>query len=365
MTSATTSRAAVCREFGAPLVIEQITVADAGPGEVRVRMAATAICHSDITYADGGWGGALPAVYGHEGAGVVESVGAGVTGVQVGDHVVVTLIRSCGHCHGCTKGMPVTCDATFPLDADSPLRDSDGVALVHGMRTGAFAEVTVVHESQVVRIANDVPLDVASLLACGVITGVGAVTNTARVEVGSDVVVFGCGGVGLNSVQGAQLAGARSIIAIDLADAKLAAATTFGATHTLNARSNDVVARVFEITGGRGADYVFVTVGVKPAYDASYALLAKGGAVVLVGMPPNGVFTEIDPSTMAAYSQRILGSKMGGSRIAVDIPQLVSLHQQGRLKLDELISGRYPLDQINEAMAAVKSGDAIRNVIIF
>jgi len=359
------TRAAVCREFGVPLQIEDIELAQAGPGEVRVQMVATAICHSDITYADGGWGGTLPAVYGHEGAGIVEAVGAGVTSVAVGDHVVVTLIRSCGHCHGCTMGMPVTCDTTFPLDEQTPMHDSTGAPLVHGMRTGAFAEATVVHQSQVVRIPDELPFDIASLLACGVITGVGAVSNAARVPVGSDVVVFGCGGVGLNSVQGALLAGARTIVAIDLADSKLEAAKSFGATHTLNARTDDVVARVKAITDGRGADYVFVTVGAKPAYDASYALLAKGGAVVLVGMPPSGVMSEIDPATMAAYSQRILGSKMGASRIAIDIPNLVTLYQQGRLKLDELISGRYPLDQINEAMAAVKSGEALRNVIVF
>ena len=359
------TRAAVCRAFGEPLQIEDIELAAAGPDEVRVKMVATAICHSDITYAAGGWGGTLPAVYGHEGAGIVEAVGPGVTSVAVGDHVVVTLIRSCGHCHGCTKGMPVMCNSTFPLDEHTPMHDAAGAPLVHGMRTGAFAEATVVHHSQVVRVPHELPFDVASLLACGVITGVGAVANTARVEVGSDVVVFGCGGVGLNSVQGAQLAGARTIVAIDLADSKLVAARSFGATHTLNPRTDDVVARVHEITDGRGADYVFVTVGAKPAYDASYALLAKGGAVVLVGMPPSGVLSEIDPATMAAYSQRILGSKMGASRIAIDIPNLVTLYQQGRIKLDELISGRYPLEQINEAMESVKTGEALRNVIIF
>ncbi|MBI4883119.1 MAG: Zn-dependent alcohol dehydrogenase [Actinobacteria bacterium] len=359
------TRAAVCRRFGAPLQIEDIEVGAAGPGEVRVRMVATAICHSDITYVDGGWGGDLPAVYGHEGAGVVEQIGSEVTSVGIGDHVVVTLIRSCGHCHGCTMGVPVTCDTTFSLDKNSPIRDAQGVALVHGLRTGAFAETTVVHESQVVRVPPDLQLDVASLLACGVITGVGAVTNTARVEVGSDVVVFGCGGVGLNSVQGALLAGARSIIAIDLADSKLAAATVFGATHVVNARAADLIDQVRAITGDRGADYVFVTVGAKAAFDASYALLAKGGAVVLVGMPPSGVFSEIDPGTLAGYNQRILGSKMGGSRIAIDIPHLVTLYQQGRLKLDELISGRFPLEDINAAIASVKSGEALRNVIVF
>ena len=358
-------KAAVCREFGAPLVIEELHLADPGPGEVKVRMVATAICHSDITYAEGGWGGQLPAVYGHEGAGIVAEVGPGVHSVKVGDAVVVTLIRSCGRCHGCTIGMPVTCDATFPLDATSPLTDASGASIVHGLRTAAFAEQVVVEESQLVVVPADLGFDVASLLACGVITGFGAVTNTAGVQPGSHVVVFGCGGVGLNSVQGALLSGAQTIVAIDLAESKLQAALEFGATHTLNPVTDDVVARVRELTDGRGADYVFVTVGAKAAFDASYALLAKAGAVVLVGMPANGVMSEIDPGTMAAYSQRILGSKMGGSRISIDIPNLVNLYKQGRLKLDELISGRYALADINEAMESVKRGDALRNVIVF
>jgi Zn-dependent alcohol dehydrogenase len=346
-------------------VIEELHLADPGPGEVKVRMVATAICHSDITYAEGGWGGQLPAVYGHEGAGIVAEVGPGVHSVKVGDAVVVTLIRSCGHCHGCTMGMPVTCDATFPLDATSPLTDASGASIVHGLRTAAFAEQVVVEESQLVVVPADLGLDVASLLACGVITGFGAVTNTAGVQPGSHVVVFGCGGVGLNSVQGALLSGAPTIVAIDLAESKLQAALEFGATHTLNPITDDVVARVRELTDGRGADYVFVTVGATAAFAASYALLAKAGAVVLVGMPANGVMSEIDPGTMAAYSQRILGSKMGGSRISIDIPNLVNLYKQGRLKLDELISGRYALADINEAMESVKRGDALRNVIVF
>ncbi len=358
-------KAAVCREFGAPLVIEDVQLAPPGPGEVQVRMQATAICHSDITYAEGGWGGTLPAVYGHEGAGIVETVGAGVTNVSVGQHVVVTLIRSCGRCHGCITGKPVTCDATFPLDEHSPLTDARGHEIVHGLRCGAFAEQCVVHESQLVAVPDDIAFSVASLLACGVITGFGAVTNTAKVEPGSHVVVFGTGGVGLNAVQGAHISGARTVIAIDIADNKLEAATTFGATHVINSSTQNVVDKVRELTDGRGADYVFVTVGVKTAFDQSYALLAKSGSVVLVGMPANGVMSEIDPGTLAAYSQNILGSKMGGSRIAVDIPNLVALYQQGRVKLDELVSGTYALEQINEAMSSVKRGEALRNVIVF
>ncbi len=358
-------KAAVCRTFGEPLVIEDLHLAEAGPGEVRVKMVATAICHSDITYAEGGWGGTLPAVYGHEGAGVVAAVGSGVSSVAVGDHVVVTLIRSCGKCHGCVQGRPVTCDATFPLDATSPLTDASGATVVHGLRCAAFAEEAVVHESQLVVVPNDLPMTLASLLACGVITGFGAVTNTAKVEPGSHVVVFGCGGVGLNSVQGAQVSGARTVIAVDISDSKLDSARAFGATHVVNSMTEDVVAKVRELTDGRGADYVFVTVGAKAAFDASYQLLSKAGSVVLVGMPANGVMSEIDPGTMAAYSQNILGSKMGGARISVDIPNLIALYRQGRVKLDELISSTYPLEEINEAMASVKRGEALRNVIVF
>jgi S-(hydroxymethyl)glutathione dehydrogenase / alcohol dehydrogenase len=357
--------AAVCRAFGEPLQIEQVELAEPGPDEVRVTMAAVAICHSDITYVDGGWGGALPAIYGHEGAGVVDAVGAGVDHIAAGDHVVVTLIRSCGRCHGCLRGQPVTCEAKFALDARSPLTDASGVPIVHGLRTAAFAEQVVVHYSQLVTIPPDLALDVASLLACGVITGFGAVVNTAGVRPGSHVVVIGTGGVGLNAVQGALVCGARTITAVDLSPAKLDAAKAFGATHTIDAAHADVVSAVDEITGRRGADHVFVTVGAKAAYDQSYALLARAGSLVMVGMPATGVLSEIDPGTMAASSQRIIGSKMGSARIAIDIPFLVDLYRQGRLKLDELISGRYELSEINEAIASVKEGDALRNVIVF
>lgn len=358
-------RAAVCRAFGAPLTIEDITLADPGPDEVRVKMTAVAICHSDITLIDGGWGGGLPAVFGHEGAGIVETVGPGVSGIAVGDSVVVTLIRSCGVCHGCSIGQPVRCTTQFSLDANTPLTDAAGEKLVHGLRTAAFAEYTVVHKSQLVVVSDSLPKEAAALLACGVITGFGAVTNTAQVPSGADVVVIGAGGVGLNSVQAAKLAGARTVTAIDLVDTKLDAALTFGATHTLNSLNDDVPAGVRRITDDRGADYIFVTVGAKAAFDQPYDLLARGGALVIVGMPPSGVNTEIDPGTIAALSQRILGSKMGSARIQVDIPMLASLYDQDRLLLDELVSGTYALEQINEAISSVKAGTALRNVIVF
>jgi len=358
-------KAAVCREFSAPLVIEEVTLDPPCRGEVRVKLAACAVCHSDITFANGGWGGTLPAVYGHEASGMVAEIGEGVTDVDIGQHVVVTLIRSCGHCAQCSRGNQVACTTTWPLDRKSPLTDSDGVRLQHGMRTAAFAEEVVVERSQIVAIDDDIPLESASLLACGVITGFGAVTNTARVSPGDTVVVIGCGGVGLNSVQGAAVAGATNIIAADLSEEKLRIAIDFGATATVNVATDAVVARVADLTGGSMADYVFVTVGAKTAFDQAPALLAPFGAVVWVGMPASGVTTELDPATMASMSQRVLGSKMGSARVAVDIPALVSLYRQGRLKLDELVTHRFSLEQINEAIAEVERGETVRNVIVF
>jgi len=358
-------KAAVCREFGVPLSIEDVTLDPPGPGEVRVELAACAICHSDITFARGGWGGALPAVYGHEAAGVVAEIGDGVDRVEVGRHVVVTLIRSCGRCAQCRRGHEVACTSTWPLDHRSPLSDADGVRLHHGMRTAAFAEQVVVEQSQIVAIDDDIPLDSACLLACGVITGFGAVTNTADVGPGDIVVVIGCGGVGLNSVQGAATAGATIVIAVDLSAEKLRAAVDFGATAVVNAVSDDVKSRVHDLTGGAMADYVFVTVGAKSAFDQAPALLAPFGAVVWVGMPASGVTSELDPATMASRNQRVLGSKMGSSKVSADIPALVSLYRQGRVKLDELITHRFALDQINEAIQEVERGETLRNVIIF
>jgi S-(hydroxymethyl)glutathione dehydrogenase / alcohol dehydrogenase len=328
-------------------------------------VAACAICHSDIFYIDGAWGGDLPAVYGHEAAGVVEAVGSGVARLSPGDHVVATLIRNCGFCPACAEGAPVFCEEVFPLDKATPLSDRDGRPVVHGLRTGAFAEHVVVDASQAVAIPGDIRLDSAALIACGVLTGLGAVVNTAGVRAGASVAVIGCGGVGLNSVQGARLSGADPIIAIDVEAGKLAAAREFGATHTIDARRENVLERVKELTGGRKADWAFVTVGVEGAAEQGVSLTRRNGATVLVGMPPSGVTATIDPGWLAADGQKILGSKMGSARPLVDVPRIVALYRDGRLKLDELISGRYRLEAINEAVASSRSGAALRNVIVF
>jgi Zn-dependent alcohol dehydrogenase len=358
-------KAALCYEFGRPLVIEEINIDRPQAGEIKVKLAACAICHSDIHYMEGAWGGVLPAVYGHEAAGVVAEVGPHVSRVKPGDPVVVTLIRSCGRCYFCAQGQPHMCEGDFALNHETRLHTTDGRPVHQGMRTGAFAEHVVVDQSQVVPVCVEMPLESASLLACGVITGLGAVTNTAQVPAGSSVVVVGAGGVGLNTVQGAFLSGAQPIIAIDLVTSKLAAAKRFGATHTLNPTGENLVAAVQILTQGRGADYVFVTVGSAQVMEQSLALVRRAGVLVLVGMPAVGAKLQLEAVNLADNSQRILGSKMGSTRLQVDVPKLMELYEQGRLKLDELITTRYPLEEINEAIAAVKRGEALRNVILF
>lgn len=354
-------KAAVCRQFGAPLTIETINLAAPEMGEVEVTLKACAICHSDISYMDGAWGGTLPAVYGHEAAGHVTAIGNGVRGVAVGDPVVVTLIRSCGTCPSCAGGKPVACESDM---ASGPLTGENGEALEQAMNTGGFAEKVVVDQSQVVKLSDGIAMDVASLLACGVITGVGAVVNAAALRAGQDVVVIGAGGVGLNAIQGARIAGARRIIAVDMSEEKLAIAREFGATDGVLA-TEEKPWRLAKKAMGRGADAVFVTVGAIPAYDTAPQYLANGGKVIMVGMPHSGAMSSYEPVMLAATGQGMIGSKMGDVVIARDIPWMVDLYAQGRLKLDELISGRWPLEQINEAIADTKTGSAKRNVIVF
>ncbi|RMD63114.1 MAG: zinc-binding dehydrogenase, partial [Alphaproteobacteria bacterium] len=327
-------KAAVCRAFNAPLVIEDLEIDPPQAGEVTVQIAACAICHSDIHYIAGAWGGDLPAVYGHEAAGLVTALGPGVTRVAVGDPVIVSLLRACGMCFYCVRAAPHLCEASFALDRESRLRDRTGAPVAQGLRTGAFAEQVVVDQSQVVPVPATMPLDSAALLACGVITGFGAVVHTARVPPGSSVVVIGTGGVGLNSLQGAALCGADPVIAIDPAPDKRAVARRFGATHAIDPNAEDVPAAVAALTRGRGADYVLVTVGNAPAIERSFALLRRGGTLVVVGMPALGVKASFEVAEFAAAAQHIVGSRMGSTHLETGIPNLVALYEQGRLKLD-------------------------------
>lgn len=359
-----TIKAAVCHEFGAPLVIEDILLRAPEMGEVEVSLDAVAICHSDISFADGAWGGSLPAVYGHEAAGVVSAIGSGVNSVVIGDSVVVTLIRACGTCISCASGAPTNCET--PYDGDQgPIRTTSNTKLHQAMACGAFAEKVVVHQNQLVKIPETIAKDAASLIACGVITGVGAVVNAAALRAGQDVVVIGAGGVGLNAIQGARIAGARRIVAVDMIEAKLEDAKAFGATHGILATSERPWRTSSNALGGKGADAVIVTVGAIPAYEQAPKYLRRGGRVVMVGMPHSGAMANYEPVVLAAVGQSMIGSKMGDVVIQRDIPWIVDLYEQGRLQLDSLISGRWNLDQINEAIMDTKSGTARRNVIVF
>lgn len=356
-------KAAVCRAFGAPLTIEEVVLRPPGPGEVQVRVGAVAICHSDLGYLDGIWHSQLPAVYGHEAAGRVIALGDGVRGLGIGDSVVVTMIRACGQCRPCILGKPFLCAARHDR-LSGVLSAPDGSVIEQGLDTGGFAEAVTVHASQVARVPEDLPVELGALLACGVITGTGAAINTARVEPGSSCVVIGAGGVGLNAIQGARLAGASRIIAIDLAEEKLAAARAFGATDALRADMKGLRRAVMALTDGQGADYVFVTVGVISAYQGAPALAARGGMVVMVGMPPSGARMEVEPVIVAATAQTLKGSFMGGTVVQRDIPYLVELWRQGRLKLEELITARYAFSDINQAIADARRGAVRRNVIL-
>lgn len=356
-------KAAVCHAFGDPFKIEDIELRAPMGEEVEVTLAACAICHSDISYADGIWGGSLPAVYGHEAAGTVSAIGPQAKGVNVGDKVVVTLIRACGTCPSCASARPTNCET--PYDGDhGPIKTAEGGKLHQAMACGGFAEKVVVDGSQVVTLPDGISMEAASLLACGVITGIGAVVNAAKVRPGQDVVVIGAGGVGLNAIQGAAIAGARRIVAVDMEPSKLDVAKEFGATDAILA-SQDAPWRAAKEAMGRGADAVLVTVGVAPVYDQAPRYLAKGGNVVMVGMPGVGDESTYEAANFAAAGQGMIGSKMGDVVIKRDIPWMVDLYKQGRLKLDELISGRWTLDQINEAMADTRTGAAKRNVIVF
>lgn len=355
-------KAAVCREFGSPLLVEEISLGEVGPEDVRVDIETCAVCFSDIHYADGEWGGYLPAVYGHEAAGVVAAVGDSVEDVAVGDHVVVTLIRHCGDCSQCDRGNHVFCETSFAADENKRLADESGTPVEAAMLCGAFAEQVVVDHSQVVVISEDLDWNVAALLACGVITGVGAVTNTSSADESSTVVVVGAGGVGLNTIQGAAIVGARVVVAVDLAEEKLDIARSFGATHVATPdTARDVIA---EATGGKGGvSHCFVTVGSAVAIKSALRYLEPAGELVIVGMPALNNEIEIDPVIIAAVGHRIVGSKMGTSQIRRDIPKLIGWYREGKLKLDELVSGTYPLDDINTAIADAHKGDTIRSVV--
>ena len=359
-------KAAVCYEAGDALVVEEVTAEPPKQGEVMVEVGACAICQSDLHYMSGAWPGRpMPAVCGHEVAGTVSARGPEAGSFRDGDRVLVSLVRDCGQCRYCKAGAPYLCEGVLPLDQEARFHNAKGERVYQGLRTGGFAEQAVVHHSQVVPIPEDLSFEQASLLACGVLTGVGAVLNTARMTPGGSAAVIGTGGVGINCVQGAAIAGAETIIAIDLEPAKFELARICGATHTLNPKEVDVVEAVAELTGGFGADYVFVGAGSSQAMELGGEILSKLGTMVIASLPPAGVTARMQPRFVVNKNQTIMGSKMGSARLKDDVPRLIELHREGRLKLAELIAERFALEDINQAIATAGSGAAARNVILF
>ncbi len=346
-----------------PLVIETIEVDEPAANEVVVKTAASGVCHSDLHFMTGDYLYPTPVVLGHESAGVVEKVGSNVTRVKPGDRVVVAFVTSCGACDFCTVGKPYLCDNSQALGRIGRIK-LNGQPMPQFANMSAFADRQLVHQNALVHVPSDVPLEVAALVGCSVMTGVGAVANTAKVHVGSTVAVIGAGGVGLNVIQGAALAGASKVIAVDLLENKLAAAKQFGATDVVDASSGDAVQQVQQITGG-GVDYAFEAIGLAKTAEQCWQMLKKGGHAYVIGMIPMGQSVSVPGPEFIFAEKSIGGSFYGSTRQTVDMPWLMELYRQKRLKIDELISRRYKLDQINEAYDALKNGEVNRSVITF
>lgn len=362
-------RAAILRDDSGELQLEDVGIDKPDRNEVLMQTVASGLCHSDLHFIDGTWPAAYPMLLGHEAAGIVQAVGEDVVGIAPGDHVISCLSIYCGHCDRCLTGDSFLCQnrntvANRSADAPARVTDADGNAIAQFTGLGSFAQEMLVHQNAVVAITPDMPLDRAALIGCGVTTGVGAVFKSAKVEPGSTVAVVGCGGVGISAIQGAHLAGARQIIAVDLEPKKLEWAGQLGATHTVNPADGDPVAQVQELTGG-GVDYSFECIGLKITAEQSYGMIRPGGLATVIGMIPLGVNLEIPGADLFLNAKRIQGSLMGSNNFKVDMPQLCDLYLGGRLKLDEMVSRTITLDEINEGFAAMKSGDVVRSVIAF
>ncbi|HEX8032683.1 MAG TPA: Zn-dependent alcohol dehydrogenase [Ktedonobacterales bacterium] len=364
------ARAAVLHAYDQPLTIEEIALDDPGTGEVIVRLAACGVCHSDLHMIGATFKTPLPVVLGHEGAGVVEAIGPGVRDVQPGDHVVLAWIPSCGRCRYCASGRPALCSDRQGVERHgSPprLHTSDGEDIHQFLDVSGFAERVLVREEGVIPIPQDVPLEIAALVGCAVLTGIGAATRTARVEPGSTVAVFGAGGVGLNVIQGAALAGAARIIAIDRRPAALELARSFGATETLDASeagtSGGTAKMLRKLTGG-GVDYAFEVVGLPETIAQAWESLAPGGRAVVVGLTPQNAQVTLRADFLS--EKALLGCIFGSAVPRVDVPRVLDLYARGKLKLDELATRRYPLERVNEALDDLRSGGAAgRGILTF
>lgn len=355
-------RAALLRGVGEALEVrDDLELEGPGPGEVRVRLSATGVCHSDLSLQDGTLPHPMPCVPGHEGAGVVVAVGEGVASPAEGDHVIISWVPPCGTCASCLGGQPNLCAALGLGSMPAPHLKHAGEAVFAGIGTATFAEETVVPSSAAIRIDEDVPLDVASLIGCGVMTGVGAAINTARVVPGSSVVVIGCGGVGVNVIQGCRLAGAAEIVAVDLVDQKLEWARRFGATHGVN--PDALTATVQQVTGGRGFDYAFEVIGRPETIRAAWDATRRGGTTTVVGAGRLDAMVSFSAFELFYSEKALLGCVYGSADVRTDFDRLLRLWRQGRLDLEGLISRRIGLGDINEAFAAMQRGEVIRTVV--
>jgi S-(hydroxymethyl)glutathione dehydrogenase / alcohol dehydrogenase len=362
------AKAAVLYGAGQQLELEELDVEPPKAGEVLVRYVASGVCHSDLHVIKGLMAHPTPVVLGHEGSGVVEAVGPNVTGIEVGDHVLTSYVPSCGRCPWCVVGRPNLCDLRDQprhLMHDGTARFHKGNADVyHFLQVSSYADRAVLPEQNVVPIRKDAPLDVVCLVSCGVMTGAGAVINRAKVAPGSNVVVFGCGGVGLNAIQAAALMGAGRVIAVDVFDQKLEWSREFGATHLVNAANEDPVAQIQAICGRGGADYAIEAIGGAKTIEQAFNAVHRGGTVVVIGVSPDGTRVSIDPSML--LQERILtGTSFGSTRQKVDLPMLVDLFMAGRYKLRELISRRVGIEDLNAAYEALERGEVRRSVVVY
>jgi S-(hydroxymethyl)glutathione dehydrogenase/alcohol dehydrogenase len=360
-------RAAVLYNWNEPFKVERVELAAPRQGEVRVKLAASGVCHSDLSIQRGKLPLPPPRIIGHEGAGVIEDVGPGVTTLVAGDHVILCWMSPCGHCIDCGRGRPAHCAVAlgrmFAGPDGGPRFTVNGQGIPHWV--GSFAEHTVVPETACVKIRKDAPLDKACLVGCGVMTGVGAVLNTAKVEAGDTVAVFGAGGVGLNVIQGAGLAGAGRIIAVDLLDSKLVLAREFGATDTVNASAGAPEQAIRDLTGGRGVDWAFEVIGLPAVIAQAYASLARAGKVVVVGAPTIDAQVTLPAFPMSMEEKGVIGSFYGSPRFQYDMPRLVDLYMAGKLKLDQLVTKKYDLADLNTALGAMEKGEVARAVIVY
>jgi S-(hydroxymethyl)glutathione dehydrogenase/alcohol dehydrogenase len=358
-------KAAVFREVNVPMEIEEVEVSKPGPREVLIRTKAAGICHSDMHFFNGTYPGQVPMILGHESAGIVEQVGSDVHYVKPGDHVITCLSVFCGHCEQCLTGHLSLCqEPEVNRSADEPprLHQAD-TSLTQFAQLGSFAEMMLVHEHALVKIREDMPMDRAALIGCGVTTGVGAVIHTAAVEPGSTVAVIGCGGIGLSCINGAAIAGAARIIAVDMVASKLDLARKFGATDVVDASDGEAVQKVIEMTGG-GVHYSFEAIGLKSTAEQAFQMLRNGGTATVIGMIPPGDMVSLHGVDFL-FEKKIQGSMMGSNRFRVDMPRFVDFYLQGRLHLDDLVSKRIALSDINEGMAALETGEIARSVIMF